>query len=157
MKIALTVNNTPYEVDIEPQESLAEVLQKRLGLHGVKVSCNEGECGACTVLVNGEPVTSCIMLAAQADGKEILTIEGLGTPDSLHPIQEAFIEEQGFQCGFCTPGIILSTKVLLEKNPDPTPEQISEALSGHICRCGAYAHIIRAVLNAAQKMKASKV
>lgn len=146
------VNGKSYEVEVRPEETLADMLRNKLGLQGVRISCNEGECGSCTVLIDGEPSTSCLMLAMQAEGKEITTIEGLGTPDNLHPIQEAFIEEQGFQCGFCTPGIILSTKALLEKNPHPKPDEIAEALSGHICRCGAYPHITRAVLKAAEKM-----
>ena len=153
MTLTLKVNGRQHELDIEPQETLANVLRERLGLIGVRVSCEEGECGACTVLIDGEPTASCLMLALQAEGKEIMTIEGLGTEDNLHPIQEAFIEEQGFQCGFCTPGIILTTKAFLEKNPDPTPEEAAEAVGGHICRCGAYAHITRSVLKAAEKLK----
>jgi len=151
--IKLNVNGTTYEVEVEPNETLASVLRHRLNFRGVRISCEEGECGSCTVLLDGKPVTSCLMLAMQAEGKEITTIEGLGTMDNLHPIQEAFIEEQGFQCGFCTPGIILSTKALLEKNPHPTPTEVANALSGHICRCGAYPHIIRSVLNAAKKLE----
>ena len=150
--IKLNVNGKVYELEVEPHETLAKVLRDKLDLRGVRVSCQEGECGSCTVLLDGKPVTSCIMLAMQAEGKEITTIEGLGTEDELHPIQEAFIEEQGFQCGFCTPGIILSTKAFLEKNPNPTPSEAASALSGHICRCGAYPHITRAVLNAAKKL-----
>ncbi len=119
--ITLNVNGKVYKLEIEPHETLANVLRNKLDLRGVRIYCEEGECGTCTVLLDGKPVTSCLMLAMQAEGKEITTIEGLGTEDNLHPIQEAFIEEQGFQCGFCTPGIILSTKNLLEKNPKPTP------------------------------------
>jgi len=150
--IKLKVNGKVYEVEVDPTESLADVLRNKLGLLGVRISCNEGECGACTVLINNKPVTSCLMLAMQAEGKEIVTIEGLGDTDNLHPIQEAFIEEQGFQCGFCTPGVILSTKALLDRNPNPSSSEIAEALSGHICRCGAYAHIIRSVKKAAKKL-----
>ncbi len=150
--IKLNVNGKVYELEVEPHEALAKVLRDRLGLRGVRVSCQQGECGSCTVLLDGKPVTSCIMLAMQAEGKEITTIEGVGTEDELHPIQEAFIEEQGFQCGFCTPGIILSTKAFLEKNPNPTSSEVASALSGHICRCGAYPHITRSVLNAAKKL-----
>ena len=153
MKLKLHVNGRQQELDIEPQETLAHVLREKLGLIGVRISCDEGECGACTVLIDGQPTASCLMLALQAEGKEILTIEGLGTEDNLHPIQEAFIEEQGFQCGFCTPGIILSTKAFLEQNSDPTPQEAAEAMGGHICRCGAYAHITRSVLKAAEKLK----
>jgi aerobic-type carbon monoxide dehydrogenase small subunit (CoxS/CutS family) len=149
----LTINGQVHEIEIEPHESLSQVLRNKLGLLGVRVSCGEGECGACTVLLDGEPVASCLMLALQAEGKQITTIEGLGTMEALHPIQEAFIEEQGYQCGFCTPGIILSTKAFLEKNPKPTASQVAAALSGHICRCGAYVHIARSVLNAAKKLE----
>ena len=150
--IKLDVNGKVYELEIESHETLAKVLRDKLGLRGVRVSCQEGECGSCTILLDGKPVTSCIMLAMQAEGKEITTIEGLGTEDELHPIQEAFIEEQGFQCGVCTPGIILSTKAFLEKSPNPTPSEVASSLRGHICRCGAYPHIIRSVLNAAKKL-----
>jgi len=156
MNAKLTVNGQVHELEIEPHETLSQVLRNKLGLHGVRVSCTEGECGSCTVLVNGEPVTSCLMLALQAEGKEITTIEGLGTEEDLHPIQEAFIEEQGYQCGFCTPGMILSTKAFLEKNPNPRALEVASALSGNICRCGAYVHIARFVLNAAKKMEEEK-
>jgi carbon-monoxide dehydrogenase small subunit len=149
----LRVNDQEHELEINPQETLAEVLRSKLGLFGVHVSCDAGDCGTCTVLLDGEPVASCLMLAMQAEGKEIITIEGIGTEENLHPIQEAFIEEQGFQCGYCTPGIILSTKALLERNPGPEPTEIAEALNGHICRCGAYPHIIRSVLSASNKMR----
>ena len=153
MKLTLHVNGTQHELEVEPQETLAHVLREKLGLIGVRISCDEGECGACTVLIDGLPTASCLMLAMQAEGKEILTIEGLGTEDNLHPIQEAFIEEQGFQCGFCTPGIILTTKAFLEQNPHPSAQEAAEAVSGHICRCGAYAHITRSVLKAAKKLE----
>jgi aerobic-type carbon monoxide dehydrogenase small subunit (CoxS/CutS family) len=156
MNTKLTVNGQVHELEIEPHETLSQVLRNKLGLHGVRVSCTEGECGSCTVLLDGEPVTSCLMLALQAEGKEITTIEGLGTEENLHPIQEAFIEEQGYQCGFCTPGIILSTKAFLKKNPNPSVSEVASALSGNICRCGAYVHIARSVLNAAKKMEGKK-
>ncbi len=148
----LHVNGRVHEVSLEPHETLAEVLRDRLGLLGVKVSCGEGECGSCTVLLDGEPATSCLMLAVQAEGREITTIEGLGTEDDLHPIQQAFIDSHGFQCGFCAPGIILSSKALLEKNPQPTPGEVTEALNGHICRCGSYPQIVDSVLCAAERM-----
>ena len=150
----LIVNGQAHDLDVEAHESLSDVLRKRLGLYGVRVSCNEGECGSCTVIMNGEPVTACIVLGMQAEGKEILTIEGLGNVDELHPIQEAFIEEQGFQCAFCTPGFIMTTKAFLEENPDPAPEEAAMGVSGNICRCGAYPYIVRSVLRAARKMKA---
>ena len=150
----LRVNGRVREVSIEPHETLAEVLRDKLGLIGVRVSCGEGECGSCTILLDGEPATSCLMLAVQAEGHEITTIEGLGTEDSLHPIQQAFIDKHGFQCGFCTPGIILSTRALIEKNPEPTAEEVTDALNGHICRCGAYPQIVDSVMCAAERMGA---
>jgi carbon-monoxide dehydrogenase small subunit len=153
IKLKLMINDHIHELAIEPHEILADVLNKRLGFIGVRVSCGEGECGACTILMDGKPVLACMMLAMQAEGKEILTIEGLGTYDNLHPIQEAFVEEHGFQCGFCTPGVILSTKNLLETNPNSSPSEIAMSLSGHICRCGAYPKIIKSVQKAAQKME----
>ena len=153
IKLKLMINDHIHELAIEPHEILADVLNKRLGFIGVRVSCGEGECGACTILMDGKPVLACMMLAMQAEDKEILTIEGLGTYDNLHPIQEAFVEEHGFQCGFCTPGVILSTKNLLETNPNSSPSEIAMSLSGHICRCGAYPKIIKSVQKAAQKME----
>ena len=152
----LSVNGRIHELEIKPHQTLAEVLRKQLGLQGVRVSCGEGECGSCTVLIDGQPATSCLMLAMQAEGKKITTIEGIGTADDLHPIQEAFIEEQGFQCGFCTPGVILSTKAFLVNNPNPTPVETASALSGHICRCGAYVHIAKSVQSAAIKIQGDK-
>jgi len=148
----LFVNHRTYEIEIKPNEILADVLYKKLGLIGVRISCGKGECGSCTVLLDGKPVLSCILLAMQAEGKEILTIEGLGTCDHLHPIQEAFIEEHGFQCGFCTPGVILSASSLLKANPKPSASEVGKALSGHICRCGAYPKIINSVLSAVEKL-----
>ncbi|MBT3789818.1 MAG: (2Fe-2S)-binding protein [Alphaproteobacteria bacterium] len=149
----LNVNGTSYEIDITASESLSDVLRDRLGLLGVKVSCGEGECGSCTVLVDGKPETSCLKLGRQAEGQEITTIEGMGTYDDLHPIQEAYIEEQGFQCGFCTPGFIMATKAFLDSNPNPTEEEASEAMSGNICRCGAHPYIVKSVLKAAEKIR----
>ena len=156
MKTTLRVNGQLQELDCAPDRTLADVLRNELGLHGVRVSCSEGECGSCTVLIDGEPVTSCMAIAKQAEGRDILTIEGLGTIDDLHPIQQAFIEEQGFQCAFCTPGFILSAKAFLAENPDPTPEEAAIGMSGNICRCGAYPYIVKAVLNAAAKLRAGE-
>jgi aerobic-type carbon monoxide dehydrogenase small subunit (CoxS/CutS family) len=153
--LRLHVNGRSHEVEIEPHETLAEVLRERLGLRGVRVSCGEGECGSCTVLLDGAPATSCLMLALQAEGKEITTIEGLGSEEDLHPLQQAFIDEQGFQCGVCTPGIILSSKALLDKNRHPTAPEVASALGGHVCRCGAYTQIVRSVLRAAHEMEAA--
>ena len=150
VSVALKINGKYHTLDVEPTEVLAETLRERLGLTGVKVSCNEGECGSCTVILNEKPVASCMVLTCRADGCEVTTIEGLAQNGKLHPIQQAFIDEHGFQCGFCTPGIILSAKVLIDKNPDPSPEEISEALNGHICRCGNYPAIMRSVLRAAE-------
>jgi len=151
--ITLDVNNQKYELNIKEYDTLSDVLRDELGLIGVRVSCSEGECGSCTVLVDGIPSTSCLMLANQLEDKKITTIEGIGSPDNLHPIQKAFIEEQGFQCAFCTPGIILTAKKFLEENPDPTADEVSFAMSGNICRCGAYPFIVKAVLKAAEKMR----
>ncbi len=149
----LRVNGRVHEVEIEPHERLSDVLRQKLGLYGVRVSCAEGECGSCTVLMDGRPVTACLVLAKKAEGREITTIEGLGTPDDLHPIQEAFIEEQGFQCAFCTPGVIMATKAFLDRNPDPDEDEAAAAVSGNICRCGAYPYIVRSVLSAVRKLR----
>ena len=154
MRIRLNVNGNAIELESAADRTLADVLRDDLGLIGVRVSCSEGECGSCTILVDGQPMTSCMMLANQGECKEILTIEGLGTPEDLHPIQQAFIEEQGFQCAFCTPGFILSAKAFLEENPNPTEDEVAFAMSGNICRCGAYPYIVLSVLNAAQKLQA---
>ena len=149
----LKVNGRPVEISDRGDRTLASALREDLGLIGARVSCAEGECGSCTVLVDGLPMTSCLMLAQQAKGKNITTIEGLADGDNLHPIQQAFIDEQGFQCGFCTPGLILSTKAFLEENPNPTADEASVGMSGNICRCGAYPYIVKAVLKAAETMR----
>ena len=150
----LKVNGRKAEISDRPDRTLADALRTDLGLTGVRVSCAEGECGSCTVLVDGQPMTACLMLARQAEGKEIVTIEGLADGDRLDPIQQAFIDEQGFQCGFCTPGLILTAKAFLAENPNPTADEAAVAMSGNICRCGAYPYIVKAVLNAAGKMRA---
>jgi aerobic carbon-monoxide dehydrogenase small subunit len=149
----LRVNRKEYDVQQTVARTLADVLRNDLGLIGVRVSCSEGECGSCTVLIDGEPTTSCLVLADQAEGKAIETIEGLGQADRLHPIQQAFVDEQGFQCGACTPGFIMAAKAFLSACPDPTPEQVNVAMSGNICRCGAHPYIVRAVMNAAERMR----
>ena len=151
--IELRVNGKKFEVEAKPHDRLSTVLRDKLFLHGVRVSCTEGECGSCTILLGGQPVTSCMVLAMQAEGRDIVTIEGLGTPDDVHPIQEAYIEEQGFQCGFCTPGFIMATKAFLDENPNPTEEEAAMAVSGNICRCGAYPYIVRSVMKAAEKLR----
>ena len=155
MSTKLNVNGKSIELNCASGRTLDDVLRNELGLFGVRVSCSEGECGSCTILVDGKPMTSCMMLANQVEGKEVTTIEGLGSPDNLHPIQQAFIEEQGFQCAFCTPGFILSANAFLEENPNPTEEEVAIGMSGNICRCGAYPYIVRSVLNAAEKLRSA--
>jgi carbon-monoxide dehydrogenase small subunit len=145
-KISLNVNGILNEVEIEPRRTLLEVLREELGLTGTKKGCNQGECGACTVLLDGKPVPSCLLLAVEAQGKEILTIEGLARDGNLHPVQRAFMKYGGFQCGFCTPGMILSAKALLDENPDPTEDEVKKALAGNLCRCTGYKQIIESVL-----------
>jgi aerobic-type carbon monoxide dehydrogenase small subunit (CoxS/CutS family) len=147
--IQLTVNGASHDLRVAPLATLAETLRGPVGLLGTKVACGEGTCGACTVLVDGSPALSCILLAAQADGADVRTVEGLGAEGDLSPLQRAFIEEDAFQCGFCTPGQLLSATALLEANPAPTREQVRDAMSGNLCRCGAYPKIERAVLRAA--------
>jgi len=148
--IKLKINGEPYELRVPVERLLVDLLREDLGLTGTKVSCGEGDCGACTVLVNGKPVTSCITLAVRVDGCEITTIEGLVEDGKLHPLQDAFVEQGAAQCGFCTPGMILSAKALLDKNPRPSDDEIKHALAGNLCRCTGYASIIRAVHSAAQ-------
>lgn len=148
--INLKVNGVEYALEVAAHRTLLEVLREELGLMGTKEGCGEGECGACTVLVNGRPVTSCLMLAAQADGKEITTIEGLAAGGELHPLQKAFIEHGAVQCGYCSPGMILSAKALLDENPHPTEAEVREALVGNLCRCTGYKKIVEAVLAVAR-------
>ncbi|AEX86067.1 (2Fe-2S)-binding protein [Marinitoga sp. 1135] len=156
MKITFTVNNENVEVDVKPNETLLDVLREKLYLTGAKEGCGNGECGACTVIYNGRPVNSCLVLAPEAEGAVIETVEGLTKDNKLHPIQEAFIEANAFQCGYCTPGFIMSTKAMLEKVPNPTKEVIVERLAGNLCRCTGYTVIIDAVKLAAQKMGGAK-
>lgn len=143
--LSMTVNNEPIEVAVAGNASLLEVLRDELGFMGVKEGCSEGVCGACTVLMDGQPVRSCITLALEADGSSITTIEGLAVGGKLHPMQQAFVDNGAVQCGFCTPGMILSAKALLDHNPDPTDEDIKTALAGNFCRCTGYAKILDAV------------
>jgi carbon-monoxide dehydrogenase small subunit len=138
---------------VEPELSLLELLRERLALTGTNCGCNQGDCGACTVIMDGRSVNSCLVLAAECDGARILTIEGLKRKDRLHPVQEAFIEEGAVQCGFCTPGMIMQTVAFLESNPDPTEEEARTAIEGNICRCTGYERIVVAILAAAKKMK----
>ncbi len=157
--IRLIVNGEPVELAVErrvmPWHTLAETLRETLGLTGTKIGCNNGECGACTVIMDGKPILSCCTLTVACDGKEITTIEGLGNPISgkLHPLQKSFIEHDGLQCGFCTPGMIMQAKAHLDRNPAPTEAGIKEALSGNLCRCGSYQKIVASVLAAAAEMR----
>ena len=143
--ITLTVNDQIHELTVEPNRTLVEVLRQDLGLTGTKVGCGEGDCGACTVIMDGRPVNSCLVLAVQADGSHITTIEGVETEQGLHPLQEAFVEKGAIQCGFCTPGMILTAKSLLETNPEADEAEIREAISGNLCRCTGYQKIVGAI------------
>jgi len=153
LEIRLKVNGEEHELRVEPQETLLEVVRNRLGLTGTKLSCDMEVCGACTVLLDGKPVSSCTTLAFEARGKEVLTIEGVSPNGKLHPIQEAFIEKGGLQCGFCTPGMILTAKAFLEENPDPTEEEVKQYMHGNLCRCTGYGMIVESILAAAEKMR----
>ena len=153
-RITVNVNGADRTLDVEPRLLLADLLRQGLDLTGTHKGCDTTNCGACTVLVSGRPVKSCTMLAVQADGREVQTVEGLATASELHPIQEGFKQEHGLQCGFCTPGMMLSAKALLERNPNPTEDEIRWALSGNLCRCTGYQNIVKAVLWAAEKMRA---
>jgi len=155
-RIKLNINGQAHELAVEPRRTLLEALRNDLGLTGAKKGCDEGTCGACTVLLDGKPIYACLTLAIECEGCEITTIEGLAQDGKLHPIQEAFIEYDALQCGFCTPGQILSVKALLDENPRPTEEDVKRAVSGNLCRCGAYPNIIRAALAAARKLKAQR-
>ncbi len=152
IEINLTVNNKPYKLSVPANITLLDVLREKLKLTGTKEGCGKGECGACTVMFNGRSANSCLILAPQADGAEIITIEGLGTLENMHPIQEAFVEEGAIQCGFCTPGMEMSSFYLLTKNPNPTEEEIREGISGNLCRCTGYMKIIKAIEKASQKL-----
>lgn len=156
MIIRMIVNGEQVEVDVKPNETLLDVIRNKLHLTGPKEGCGNGECGACTIIYNGRPVNSCLILAPEADGAEILTVEGLSKNGKLHPIQEAFIEESAVQCGFCTPGFIMSAKALLDRNPNPAKEDIVEALAGNLCRCTGYVPIIKAVQRAAKEGRKEK-
>ena len=152
--ITLIVNGEGHKVDVEPWWSLAYVFREKLGLTGTKIMCNNGACGSCTVLMNGQPVSSCLKLAVLAEGKNITTIEGLANTETgeLHSLQETFIKYSGMQCGTCTPGMILTAKALLDENPAPTEDEVREALAGNLCRCGSYKRIVQCVLAAAETM-----
>ena len=151
--ISVTLTGQARELDVHTHHTLLDVLRGQELLFGAREGCGVGMCGACTVLVDGKPLSGCLVLAAQADGKDVTTIEGLSDNGSLHPIQEAYPERNGFQCAFCTPGFILATKALLDENPDATEEEIVEYLSGHLCRCGSYVKILDAVLLAQERQR----
>lgn len=149
-RISFLLNGELQELDVEDHWTLLYLLREKLGLTGTKEGCGSGECGACTVVVDGKAINSCLYLAVEADGKEVLTIEGMAAPDgTLHPLQRAFVEHGAIQCGFCTPGMIMSAKALLDENPNPTEEEIRHALAGNLCRCTGYIQIFRAIEAAA--------
>lgn len=154
--IKVTVNGVGYEREVEPRLLLSDFLRHDLGLTGTHVGCEHGVCGACTILFDGEPTRSCLMFAVQANGHQVTTIESLGTPDKLNPLQEAFQEKHALQCGYCTPGMLMALTPFLEKTPDPSEEEIREAISGNLCRCTGYENIIEAVKLAAEKMAARR-
>lgn len=150
--ISVTVNGKQYKSDVEPRTLLVHYLREHLNLTGTHIGCDTSQCGACVVLVNGESVKSCTVLAVQADGAEVRTIEGLASNGTLHPLQEGFWEKHGLQCGYCTPGMIMAAYDLLQKNPNPSEEEIRHGLEGNLCRCTGYENIVRAVRYAAEKM-----
>ncbi len=151
--VTVTINGNHYERSVEPRLLLSDFLRHHVGLTGTHVGCEHGVCGACTVLFDGAPVRSCLMFAVQANGHEITTVEALGTPDNLHPLQQAFWDAHAVQCGFCTPGVLMTLAPFLEENPNPTEPEIREAISGNLCRCTGYQHIVDAVQLAAEKMR----
>jgi aerobic-type carbon monoxide dehydrogenase small subunit (CoxS/CutS family) len=154
-RVELTVNGEARSVTIEPRRLLGDVLREELGLTGTHLACEYGTCGACTVLLDGEPVRSCLMFGVQAGGHAITTVEGIGTPERLHPLQRAFWEEHGLQCGFCTPGFLMTAVAFLREHPRPSREEIREGLKGNLCRCTGYQFIVNAVERAAREMAAS--
>ncbi len=153
-KVSITINGKTYQNDVEPRLLLVHYIRDVLGLTGTHIGCDTSQCGACTVLINGESVKSCTIFAVQADGTSITTIEGLAKDGQLHPVQEGFWEEHGLQCGFCTPGMILSAVQLLERNPNPSEAEVRHALEGNLCRCTGYHNIVKAVQYAAKKQQA---
>jgi carbon-monoxide dehydrogenase small subunit len=155
--VRLTVNGEPAELAVEPRLLLVHALRDELGLTGTHVGCDTSNCGACTVHLDGQAVKSCTVLAVQCDGSEVTTIEGLGSPDALHPVQEGFWEQHGLQCGYCTPGMIMSAADLLQRNPNPTEAEVRTALEGNLCRCTGYHNIVKAVLWAAEHPRESGV
>lgn len=152
--IQFNLNGEAVSAEIETHELAMDVLYRQLSMKSMRSTCGIGICGACTILVNGETMSGCIYMAALLDGKDVTTVEGFGTPDNLDPIQEAFLEKLGFQCSYCTPGMVLTTKALLAENPSPERQEIKEYLAGNLCRCGSYVHIIEAVELASEKLAA---
>ena len=157
LPIRVRINETPYERSVEARKLLVDFIRDDIGLTGTHIGCEHGVCGACTVLLNGEPSQSCLLFAVQVDGSEIVTVEGLGSDGSLHPLQEAFSAAHGLQCGFCTPGMLMSAIYLLRDNPDPSETDIRLAISGNICRCTGYVNIVKAVQLAAQALKQREI
>jgi carbon-monoxide dehydrogenase small subunit len=156
MNISITVNGQTYSLEVEPRLLLVHLIRENLNLTGTHVGCDTSNCGACTVLLDGKPVKSCTVFAVQANGRTVQTIEGVAEGGNLHPLQEGFWERHGLQCGYCTPGMILTAKALLEKNPNPTEDEIRWAISGNLCRCTGYVKIVEAILYAAEKMQAQE-
>ena len=150
--IELTVNGNKVQAEVESRITLAEFLREELRLTGTKVGCNRAECGSCTVILDGNPVYSCSLLAVEAAGREVLTVEGLGSKDKLHPLQEAFIEHDALQCGYCTPGMLMTLRALLDKNPRPKKDDVRNAIDGNFCRCGSYPNIVNATLDASKEL-----
>lgn len=152
-KISLTINGTVYKATVEPRTLLMDLIRDELGLTGTHIGCESGKCGACTIILNGVSVKSCMIFAVQADGADILTIEGIAKDGQLHPIQEAFKENHGLQCGYCTPGMVISTYQLLKRNQNPSVDEIRKGISGNICRCTGYVNIIKAIEDAGKRMR----
>lgn len=160
-EITLTVNGTKHEIEVEPRQLLVHAIREELDLTGTHIGCDTGNCGACTVLKGGEPIKSCLMFATQADGCELMTVEGMEdlpeAGEDLHPLQEGFREEHGLQCGYCTPGMLMSGKALLDENPDPSEEEIRESISGNLCRCTGYQNIVRSIEYAAEELEEGEI
>jgi len=155
-RVSVTVNGDAREAEIEPRTLLVYFLRETLGLTGTNVGCDTSSCGSCTVLLDGESVKSCTLLALQAEGREVTTIEGMATDGQMHPLQDAFHRNHGLQCGYCTPGMIMAAASFLEENPDPTDEQVRESLEGNLCRCTGYQNIVKSILDAAGQMSGAK-